>query len=74
MRRHPSCLGECSGELLSAQNFDRLEVDGEIANPTRNGEVGIHNLIAASNSTDEYGRCADELRENDFAHNTPSPQ
>ncbi|WP_405585858.1 hypothetical protein [Streptomyces sp. NBC_01092] len=61
-------LVNCTNTLLDPQAFGRLDTEGEFINSTMNGEVGIHNLIAAGNNTDEFGRCAQTLSASEFAH------
>ncbi|WP_235458400.1 hypothetical protein [Streptomyces olivochromogenes] len=61
-------LVRCTNTLLEPQAFGRLDNAGEFANPSTDGQVRIHNLIAAGGVNDEVGRCAHLLGEDEFAH------
>ncbi|MFI6579155.1 hypothetical protein ACIBFB_25495 [Nocardiopsis sp. NPDC050513] len=61
-------LLNCTNQLLEPQAFGLLDTEGEYAVPTIDGEVGIHNLVAAANQTDEIGQCAQVLSDNHYAH------
>ncbi|WDN51769.1 hypothetical protein [Streptomyces clavuligerus] len=60
-------LVNCTGMMLAPFAFGRLDTAGEFANVTPNGEIAIHNLMAAGNDHDPLGRCADDLRRDEFA-------
>ncbi|WP_227025886.1 hypothetical protein [Streptomyces fodineus] len=61
-------LLRCTNTLLEPQVFGQLDTAGEFANPSMDGQVRIHNLIAAGGVNDEVGRCAQLLGEDDYAH------
>ncbi|MEJ8658669.1 hypothetical protein [Streptomyces sp. MS1.AVA.4] len=54
-----------TGWFLSEAEFNRLDTEGEIGGQGPDGRVGLHNVLAATGSQDEYGNQARVLARND---------